>query len=258
MTILKMRRFSQGGALMMSEQLLMLEQITKRVKTEITLAEKKQVLKLMIAGDMAMIKALKAMIDQAFLVSGIQRMKKGYTLPGQVHSSTKSLSIPNHPWSLIRKSMKTTASTDEGAWWYSLNQCGNDSTLAVVDNQLHFDVTRLSNHNQVTPSQKVILRKHSLLVSSAMLWISVLVIKLVQFDGATMSKQYTCRRRWSYRCNQSNEVWLRLQHGFVSEYGVWSNSQNSWWWFSVDSFDNYKTRRYQLWNHSSSVMGKSL
>ncbi|MDU7016396.1 MAG: YSIRK signal domain/LPXTG anchor domain surface protein, partial [Streptococcus mitis] len=102
-------------------------------------------------------KVLKAVIDQAF-----PRVKEytlnGHTLHGQVQQLKKIL-VNNHeitPEVTYKKINDTTAEylmklRDEK------NFINSDMTvrLQVVDNQLHFDVTKIVNHNQVTPGQKI-------------------------------------------------------------------------------------------------------
>lgn len=39
--------------------------------------------------------------------------------------------------------------------------------LQVVDNQLHFDVTKIVNHNQVTPGQKLMMNVNYFLLSAS-------------------------------------------------------------------------------------------
>ena len=62
--------------------------------------------------------------------------------------------------------------------------------LQVVDNQLHFDVTKIVNHNQVTPGQKID-DERKLLSSISFLGNALVSVSSDQtgakFDGATMS-----------------------------------------------------------------------
>lgn len=98
-------------------------------------------------------KVLKAVIDQAF-----PRVKEytlnGHTLPGQVQQFNQ-IFINNHkitPEVTYKKINETTAEY-EMKLRDEANLINADMTvrLQVVDNQLHFDVTKIVNHNQVTP-----------------------------------------------------------------------------------------------------------
>ena len=117
----------------------------------------------------------------------------GHTLPGQVQQLKKIL-VNNReitPEVTYKKINDTTAEylmklRDEK------NFINADMTvrLQVVDNQLHFDVTKIVNHNQVTPGQKID-DERKLLSSINFLGNSLVSVSSDQtgakFDGATMS-----------------------------------------------------------------------
>ena len=183
-------------------------------------------------------KVLKAVIDQAF-----PRVKEytlnGHTLPGQVQQLKKIL-VNNHeitPEVTYKKINDTTAEylmklRDEK------NFINADMTvrLQVVDNQLHFDVTKIVNHNQVTPGQKID-DERKLLSSINFLGNSLVSVSSDQagakFDGATMSNNtHISGDDHIAVTNPMKDLAKGYMYGFVSTdklaAGVWSNSQNSY------------------------------
>ena len=183
-------------------------------------------------------KVLKAVIDQAF-----PRIKEytlnGHTLPGQVQQLKKIL-VNNHditPEVIYKKINDTTAEylmklRDEK------NFINADMTvrLQVVDNQLHFDVTKIVNHNQVTPGQKID-DERKLLSSINFLGNSLVSVSSDQagakFDGATMSNNtHVSGDDHIAVTNPMKDLAKGYMYGFVSTdklaAGVWSNSQNSY------------------------------
>ena len=183
-------------------------------------------------------KVLKAVIDQAF-----PRVKEytlnGHTLTGQVQQLKKIL-VNNHeitPEVTYKKINDTTAEylmklRDEK------NFINSDMTvrLQVVDNQLHFDVTKIVNHNQVTPGQKID-DERKLLSSINFLGNSLVSVSSDQagakFDGATMSNNtHISGDDHIAVTNPMKGLAKGYMYGFVSTdklaAGVWSNSQNSY------------------------------
>ena len=183
-------------------------------------------------------KVLKAVIDQAF-----PRVKEytlnGHTLPGQVQQLKKIL-VNNHeitPEVTYKKINDTTAEylmklRDEK------NLINADMTvrLQVVDNQLHFDVTKIINHNQVIPGQKID-DERKLLSSINFLGNSLVSVSSDQtgakFDGATMSNNtHVSGDDHIEVTNPMKDLAKGYMYGFVSTdklaAGVWSNSQNSY------------------------------
>ena len=183
-------------------------------------------------------KVLKAVIDQAF-----PRVKEytlnGHTLTGQVQQLKKIL-VNNHeitPEVTYKKINDTTAEylmklRDEK------NFINSDMTvrLQVVDNQLHFDVTKIVNHNQVTPGQKID-DERKLLSSINFLGNSLVSVSSDQagakFDGATMSNNtHISGDDHIAVTNPMKNLAKGYMYGFVSTdklaAGVWSNSQNSY------------------------------
>ena len=181
---------------------------------------------------------LKAVIDQAF-----PRVKEytlnGHTLPGQVQQLKKIL-VNNHeitPEVTYKKINDTTAEylmklRDEK------NFINADMTvrLQVVDNQLHFDVTKIVNHNQVTPGQKID-DERKLLSSINFLGNSLVSVSSDQtgakFDWATMSNNtHISGDEHIPVTNPMKDLAKGYMYGFVSTdklaAGVWSNSQNSY------------------------------
>ena len=183
-------------------------------------------------------KVLKAVIDQTF-----PRVKEytlnGHTLPGQVQQLKKIL-VNNHeitPEVTYKKINDTTAEylmklRDEK------NFINADMTvrLQVVDNQLHFDVTKIVNHNQVTPGQKID-DERKLLSTINFLGNSLVSVSSDQagakFDGATMSNNtHISGDDHIAVTNPMKDLAKGYMYGFVSTdklaAGVWSNSQNSY------------------------------
>ena len=181
---------------------------------------------------------LKAVIDQAF-----PRVKEytlnGHTLPGQVQQLKKIL-VNNReitPEVTYKKINDTTAEylmklRDEK------NFINADMTvrLQVVENQLHFDVTKIVNHNQVTPGQKID-DERKLLSSINFLGNSLVSVSSDQtgakFDGATMSNNtHVSGDDHIDVTNPMKNLAKGYMYGFVSTdklaAGVWSNSQNSY------------------------------
>ena len=180
---------------------------------------------------------LKAVIDQAF-----PRVKEytlnGHTLPGQVQQLKKIL-VNNHeitPEVTYKKINDTTAEylmklRDEK------NFINADMTvrLQVVENQLHFDVTKIVNHNQVTPGQKID-DERKLLSSINFLGNSLVSVSSDQtgakFDGATMSNNtHISGDEHINVTNPMKDLAKGYMYGFVSTdklaAGVWSNSQTA-------------------------------
>lgn len=183
-------------------------------------------------------KVLKAVIDQAF-PRVKEYMLNGHTLPGQVQQLKKIL-VNNHeitPEVTYKKINDTTAEylmklRDEK------NFINSDMTvrLQVVDNQLHFDVTKIVNHNQVTPGQKID-DERKLLSSINFLGNSLVSVSSDQagakFDGATMSNNtHISGDDHIAVTNPMKDLAKGYMYGFVSTdklaAGVWSNSQNSY------------------------------
>ena len=181
---------------------------------------------------------LKAIIDTAF-----PRVKEyeldGKTLTGQVQKLDK-MSINGvlvTPEVQYRKIDDTTAEyvmklRDEA------NLINADMTvrLQVVDNQLHFDVTKIVNHNQVTPGQKID-DERKLLSTISFLGNALVSVSSEQagakFDGATMSNNtHVSGDDHIEVTNPMKDLAKGYMYGFVSTdklaAGVWSNSQNSY------------------------------
>ena len=187
---------------------------------------------------------LKAIIDTAF-----PRVKEyeldGKTLTGQVQKLDK-MSINGvlvTPEVQYRKIDDTTAEyvmklRDEA------NLINADMTvrLQVVDNQLHFDVTKIVNHNQVTPGQKID-DERKLLSTISFLGNALVSVSSEQagakFDGATMSNNtHVSGDDHIEVTNPMKDLAKGYMYGFVSTdklaAGVWSNSQNSYGGGSYD------------------------
>ena len=183
-------------------------------------------------------KVLKAVIDQAF-----PRVKEytlnGHTLPGQVQQFNQVF-INNHritPEVTYKKINETTAEylmklRDDA----HLINAEMTVRLQVVDNQLHFDVTKIVNHNQVTPGQKID-DERKLLSSINFLGNSLVSVSSDQtgakFDGATMSNNtHISGDEHIDVTNPMKDLAKGYMYGFVSTdklaAGVWSNSQNSY------------------------------
>ena len=183
-------------------------------------------------------KVLKAVIDQAF-----PRVKEytlnGHTLPGQVQQFNKVF-INNHkitPEVTYKKINETTAEY-EMKLRDEANLINADMTvrLQVVDNQLHFDVTKIVNHNQVTPGQKID-DERKLLSTISFLGNALVSVSSDQagakFDGATMSNNtHVSGDDHIDVTNPMKDLAKGYMYGFVSTdklaAGVWSNSQNSY------------------------------
>ena len=217
------------------------------VKTEDTPAQKEtgpEVDDSKVTYDTIQSKVLKAVIDQAF-----PRIKEyslnGHTLPGQVQQFNKVF-INKHevtPEVTYKKINETTAEylmklRDEK------NLINADMTvrLQVVDNQLHFDVTKIVNHNQVTPGQKID-DERKLLSSISFLGNALVSVSSDQagakFDGATMSNNtHVSGDDHIDVTNPMKDLAKGYMYGFVSTdklaAGVWSNSQNSYGGGSYD------------------------
>ena len=183
-------------------------------------------------------KVLKAVIDQAF-----PRVKEyslnGHKLPGQVQPLNQVL-INKHavtPEVTYKKVNATTAEYD-----MKLRDAENlinaDMTvrLQVVDNQLHFDVTKIVNHNKVVPGQKID-DERKLLSSISFLGNALVSVSSNQagakFDGATMSNNtHVSGDDHIEVTNPMKDLAKGYMYGFVSTdklaAGVWSNSQNSY------------------------------
>ena len=183
-------------------------------------------------------KVLKAVIDQAF-----PRVKEytlnGHTLPGQVQQFNQVF-INNHritPEVTYKKINETTAEY-EMKLRDEANLINADMTvrLQVVDNQLHFDVTKIVNHNQVTPGQKID-DERKLLSTISFLGNALVSVSSEQagakFDGATMSNNtHVSGDDHIEVTNPMKDLAKGYMYGFVSTdklaAGVWSNSQNSY------------------------------
>ncbi len=217
------------------------------VKTEDTPAEKEtgpEVDDSKVTYDTIQSKVLKAVIDQAF-----PRIKEyslnGHTLPGQVQQFNKVF-INKHevtPEVTYKKINETTAEylmklRDEK----NLINAEMTVRLQVVDNQLHFDVTKIVNHNQVTPGQKID-DERKLLSSISFLGNALVSVSSDQagakFDGATMSNNtHVSGDDHIDVTNPMKDLAKGYMYGFVSTdklaAGVWSNSQNSYGGGSYD------------------------
>ena len=187
---------------------------------------------------------LKAVIDQAF-----PRIKEyvlnGNKLPGQVQPINQVV-INKHavtPEVTYKKVNATTAEYDMKLRDEE-NLINADMTvrLQVVDNQLHFDVTKIVNHNQVTPGQKID-DERKLLSSISFLGNALVSVSSDQagakFDGATMSNNtHVSGDDHIEVTNPMKELAKGYMYGFVSTdklaAGVWSNSQNSYGGGSYD------------------------
>ena len=187
---------------------------------------------------------LKAVIDQAF-----PRVKEyvlnGNKLPGQVQPINQVV-INKHavtPEVSYKKINETTAEY-EMKLRDEKNLINADMTvrLQVVDNQLHFDVTKIVNHNQVTPGQKID-DERKLLSSISFLGNALVSVSSDQagakFDGATMSNNtHVSGDDHIEVTNPMKELAKGYMYGFVSTdklaAGVWSNSQNSYGGGSYD------------------------
>ena len=183
-------------------------------------------------------KVLKAVIDQAF-----PRVKEytlnGHTLPGQVQQFNQVF-INNHritPEVTYKKINETTAEY-EMKLRDEANLINADMTvrLQVVDNQLHFDVTKIVNHNQVTPGQKID-DERKLISTISFLGNALVSVSSDQagakFDGATMSNNtHVSGDDHIEVTNPMKDLAKGYMYGFVSTdklaAGVWSNSQNSY------------------------------
>ena len=181
---------------------------------------------------------LKAVIDQAF-----PRIKEyvlnGNKLPGQVQPINQVV-INKHavtPEVTYKKVNATTAEYDMKLR-DEKNLINADMTvrLQVVDNQLHFDVTKIVNHNQVTPGQKID-DERKLLSSISFLGNALVSVSSDQagakFDGATMSNNtHVSGDDHIEVTNPMKDLAKGYMYGFVSTdklaAGVWSNSQNSY------------------------------
>ena len=187
---------------------------------------------------------LKAVIDQAF-----PRIKEyvlnGNKLPGQVQPINQVV-INKHavtPEVTYKKVNATTAEYDMKLR-DEKNLINADMTvrLQVVDNQLHFDVTKIVNHNQVTPGQKID-DERKLLSSISFLGNALVSVSSDQagakFDGATMSNNtHVSGDDHIEVTNPMKDLAKGYMYGFVSTdklaAGVWSNSQNSYGGGSYD------------------------
>ncbi|MFS8999812.1 SpGH101 family endo-alpha-N-acetylgalactosaminidase [Streptococcus infantis] len=187
---------------------------------------------------------LKAVIDQAF-----PRIKEyvlnGNKLPGQVQPINQVV-INKHavtPEVTYKKVNATTAEYDMKLR-DEKNLINTDMTvrLQVVDNQLHFDVTKIVNHNQVTPGQKID-DERKLLSSISFLGNALVSVSSDQagakFDGATMSNNtHVSGDDHIEVTNPMKDLAKGYMYGFVSTdklaAGVWSNSQNSYGGGSYD------------------------
>ncbi|RSK06764.1 Endo-alpha-N-acetylgalactosaminidase precursor [Streptococcus mitis] len=181
---------------------------------------------------------LKAVIDQAF-----PRVKEyvlnGNKLPGQVQPINKVV-INKHAVTpeVTYKKVNATTAEYEMKLRDEPNLINADMTvrLQVVDNQLHFDVTKIVNHNQVTPGQKID-DERKLLSSINFLGNSLVSVSSDQagakFDGATMSNNtHISGDDHIAVTNPMKDLAKGYMYGFVSTdklaAGVWSNSQNSY------------------------------
>ena len=187
---------------------------------------------------------LKAVIDQAF-----PRIKEyvlnGNKLPGQVQPINqvvinKQAVTPE----VTYKKVNATTAEYEMKLRDEKNLINADMTvrLQVVDNQLHFDVTKIVNHNQVTPGQKID-DERKLLSSISFLGNALVSVSSDQagakFDGATMSNNtHVSGDDHIEVTNPMKELAKGYMYGFVSTdklaAGVWSNSQNSYGGGSYD------------------------
>ena len=181
---------------------------------------------------------LKAVIDQAF-----PRVKEyvlnGNKLPGQVQPINQVV-INKHAVTpeVTYKKVNATTAEYEMKLRDEKNLINADMTvrLQVVDNQLHFDVTKIVNHNQVTPGQKID-DERKLLSSINFLGNSLVSVSSDQagakFDGATMSNNtHISGDDHIAVTNPMKDLAKGYMYGFVSTdklaAGVWSNSQNSY------------------------------
>ena len=181
---------------------------------------------------------LKAVIDQAF-----PRVKEyvlnGNKLPGQVQPINKVV-INKHAVTpeVTYKKVNATTAEYEMKLRDEPNLINADMTvrLQVVDNQLHFAVTKIVNHNQVTPGQKID-DERKLLSSINFLGNSLVSVSSDQtgakFDGATMSNNtHVSGDDHIAVTNPMKDLAKGYMYGFVSTdklaAGVWSNSQNSY------------------------------
>ncbi|WP_373114438.1 SpGH101 family endo-alpha-N-acetylgalactosaminidase [Streptococcus sp. oral taxon 431] len=187
---------------------------------------------------------LKAVIDQAF-----PRIKEyvlnGNKLPGQVQPINQVV-INKHAVTpeVTYKKVNATTAEYEMKLRDEENLINADLTvrLQVVDNQLHFDVTKIVNHNQVTPGQKID-DERKLLSSISFLGNALVSVSSDQagakFDGATMSNNtHVSGDDHIEVTNPMKELAKGYMYGFVSTdklaAGVWSNSQNSYGGGSYD------------------------
>ncbi|WNS71599.1 SpGH101 family endo-alpha-N-acetylgalactosaminidase [Streptococcus sp. DTU_2020_1001019_1_SI_AUS_MUR_006] len=187
---------------------------------------------------------LKAVIDQAF-----PRIKEyvlnGNKLPGQVQPINQVV-INKHAVTpeVTYKKINATTAEYEMKLRDEENLINADMTvrLQVVDNQLHFDVTKIVNHNQVTPGQKID-DERKLLSSISFLGNALVSVSSDQagakFDGATMSNNtHVSGDDHIEVTNPMKELAKGYMYGFVSTdklaAGVWSNSQNSYGGGSYD------------------------
>ena len=187
---------------------------------------------------------LKAVIDQAF-----PRIKEyvlnGNKLPGQVQPINQVV-INKHAVTpeVTYKKVNATTAEYEMKLRDAENLINADMTvrLQVVDNQLHFDVTKIVNHNQVTPGQKID-DERKLLSSISFLGNALVSVSSDQagakFDGATMSNNtHVSGDDHIEVTNPMKELAKGYMYGFVSTdklaAGVWSNSQNSYGGGSYD------------------------
>lgn len=187
---------------------------------------------------------LKAVIDQAF-----PRVKEyvlnGNKLPGQVQPINQVV-INKHAVTpeVTYKKVNATTAEYEMKLRDEANLINADMTvrLQVVDNQLHFDVTKIVNHNQVTPGQKID-DERKLLSSISFLGNALVSVSSDQagakFDGATMSNNtHVSGDDHIEVTNPMKELAKGYMYGFVSTdklaAGVWSNSQNSYGGGSYD------------------------
>ena len=187
---------------------------------------------------------LKAVIDQAF-----PRVKEyvlnGNKLPGQVQPINQVV-INKHAVTpeVTYKKVNATTAEYEMKLRDEKNLINADMTvrLQVVDNQLHFDVTKIVNHNQVTPGQKID-DERKLLSSISFLGNALVSVSSDQagakFDGATMSNNtHVSGDDHIEVTNPMKELAKGYMYGFVSTdklaAGVWSNSQNSYGGGSYD------------------------
>ena len=187
---------------------------------------------------------LKAVIDQAF-----PRVKEyvlnGNKLSGQVQPINQVV-INKHAVTpeVTYKKVNATTAEYEMKLRDEPNLINADMTvrLQVVDNQLHFDVTKIVNHNQVTPGQKID-DERKLLSSISFLGNALVSVSSDQagakFDGATMSNNtHVSGDDHIEVTNPMKELAKGYMYGFVSTdklaAGVWSNSQNSYGGGSYD------------------------